>query len=92
MADVVPTEPMQTPAEKEASERDRARDPFGTRHQLSNLAMVAIGLDAAPEVVLAIRVMALSGLFVGEMLGSIFLEVRQWREQAARRPPKRTGP
>lgn len=75
------------------------RDPFGTRHQLANLAMVVAALqfeEPAPYTlgIHATRVMALGFLFIGDALGSLVSEARQTREHlsAIRTNTTRRGP
>jgi hypothetical protein len=71
-----------------------ARDPFGTRHSLANVVMIATGLESEPErdlytvAVYAVKAGALGLLFVGDVLGSIHDEIKLIREGLSRRPPK----
>ncbi len=88
------------PPNADGSKPTSERDPFGSRHALANLAMMAVGLEGEPVAerdfyrvaVYGLRIVAHGMLFTGDMLGSILLEARQWRADAARRPPRAKTP
>jgi hypothetical protein len=71
------------------------RDPLGTRHKLSNLIMIAQGMEeeAANDPNLQLRIFAVKVTGMGllaicDVVGSLVTEVRQWRDWSTRRPPK----
>lgn len=71
------------------------RDPLGTRHKLSNLIMVAAGLeeeatDPSDKIrIFSVKVAAMGALAVTDVLGSMLIELRQWRDWSTRRGPKK---
>ncbi len=73
------------------AEAGKERDPFGTRHKLANVAMAAMGLEDEGKQTLA-RAVSFGALFVGDTLGSLLLELRQWRDELNRRPPQKIEP
>lgn len=72
------------------------RDPFGTRHKLSNLIMIATALEQEADGtdtgmmvrILAVKVTGYGLLAIADVLGSLVGEVQQWRDWTSRRPPK----
>jgi hypothetical protein len=83
------------PDQSETTAPPSERDPFGTRHKLSNLVMVAAGLEDEnrndPQMMvrlLAVRVVGMGTLAICDVLGSLVTEVRQWRDWTVRRPPR----
>lgn len=68
---------------------------MGTRHKLSNLVMMAVGMEEeANDPVMKLRIFAvktaaMGALAITDVLGSMLMELRQWRDWSTRRGPKK---